>query len=325
MSSTTPDGPAAHDLADFIARSANQLAAEYKRIRARAREDPGTAGDEGEENWRELLESWLPSDLVVTTKGRIIGANGELSRQLDVVVLRPGYPKALIHRKVYLAGGVLAAFECKLTLKPAHVAQAAANARLIRRLSTDRVGTPYAESHASIIVGILAHSADLGVQPLDRMDGLLQSELDRDAHPREVMDAICVADLGCWRSMTTHIRRLEPPDLWNATRELHRLPDSGGSTVLYMRSDPERAPAQTSSDALWALIERLNRRIAWELPGYQAISQYLTIAQGERANSRSVASRSWPFDYLSESVRSGVVRGGLTNRGWAWDPWGMVD
>ena len=79
MSSRTPDGPAAHDLADFIARSANQLAAEYKRIRARAREDPGTAGDEGEENWRELLESWLPSDLIVTTKGRIIGANGELS------------------------------------------------------------------------------------------------------------------------------------------------------------------------------------------------------------------------------------------------------
>lgn len=324
MNTSSSYGPT-HDLTDFIGRSADQLAAEYRRIRARAREDPGTAGDEGEENWRELLEDWLPSDLTVTTKGRIIGANGERSRQLDVVVLRPGYPKALINRKVYLAGGVLAAFECKLTLKPAHVARAAENARLIRRLSADRVGTPYAESHASIIVGILAHSAEFGREPHDRMDRLLQAELDRDAHPRETMDAICVADLGCWRSLTTHMSRLEPPELWTATRELHRLPEIGGSTVLYMRSDPGRAPTQTSGDSLWALIERLNRRIAWELPQYQAISQYLTIAQGERGNSQSVAARSWPFDYLSVPVRAGVLRGGLTNRGWAWDPWGMVD
>lgn len=89
-----------HALTDFVGRSADQLAAEYRRIRARAREDPGTAGDEGEEKWRELLADWLPSDLTVTTKGRIIGPNGERSRQIDVVVLRPGYPKALIHRKI---------------------------------------------------------------------------------------------------------------------------------------------------------------------------------------------------------------------------------
>ena len=140
-----------HDLEDFLSRSAAALKAEYSRIRARASEDPGTAGDEGEENWRELLESWLPSDLNVTTKGRIIGANGQLSRQVDVVVLQPGYPRALANRKLYLAGGVLAAFECKLTLKPGHVATAARNARLIRRLAADRVGSPYVEAHSPII------------------------------------------------------------------------------------------------------------------------------------------------------------------------------
>jgi hypothetical protein len=47
MNPATPAEPA-RDLTDFITRSADQLAAEYRRIRARAREDPGTAGDEGE-------------------------------------------------------------------------------------------------------------------------------------------------------------------------------------------------------------------------------------------------------------------------------------
>jgi len=68
------------------------MAEEYDRIQKRATEDPETAGDQGEENWATLLRQWLPS-----------------------------YPQILLDKKLYLAGGVAVAFECKTTLKAAHV------------------------------------------------------------------------------------------------------------------------------------------------------------------------------------------------------------
>jgi hypothetical protein len=50
-----------HDIHDFIASSQRAIEDEYARIQKRAAEDPGTAGDQGEENWKALFESWLPS------------------------------------------------------------------------------------------------------------------------------------------------------------------------------------------------------------------------------------------------------------------------
>jgi hypothetical protein len=50
----------AHDLHEFIQQLGAKMEAEYKRIRKVASSDPGTAGDEGEENWAQLLRDWLP-------------------------------------------------------------------------------------------------------------------------------------------------------------------------------------------------------------------------------------------------------------------------
>ncbi|MFF8021546.1 DUF6602 domain-containing protein [Streptomyces sp. NPDC007896] len=58
---------------------------EYERIRLRATEDPGTAGDEGEENWASLFRKWLPGDLQITTKGRVLCGNGDTTDQVDIV------------------------------------------------------------------------------------------------------------------------------------------------------------------------------------------------------------------------------------------------
>ena len=52
-----------HDLHDFIRQCRDEMASEYNRIYKRATEDPGTAGDQGEENWAKLLRGWLPSTL----------------------------------------------------------------------------------------------------------------------------------------------------------------------------------------------------------------------------------------------------------------------
>lgn len=82
-----------HDLQDFMRQLSVEMSAEYERIQKRATEDPGTAGDQGEENWAELLRGWLPRTYEVVTKGRIISQEGVTSPQIDVLVLKGSYPK----------------------------------------------------------------------------------------------------------------------------------------------------------------------------------------------------------------------------------------
>ncbi len=62
--------------------------------------------------------------------------------KLIFLVLRPGYPTYLKKSKYYLAGGVAAAFECKITLKPEHILQTVRTAIKIRELMPRRTGTP---------------------------------------------------------------------------------------------------------------------------------------------------------------------------------------
>jgi hypothetical protein len=89
-----------HDLYDFMQQIDAEMAAEYNRIRKRATEDPGTAGDQGEENWAELLREWLPGTYQVVTKGRIISQEGITSPQVDVLILKGSYPKKLLNKKL---------------------------------------------------------------------------------------------------------------------------------------------------------------------------------------------------------------------------------
>lgn len=49
-----------NDLLDFFQQATDAMGADYKRISRRSKKDPGTAGDEGEENWADLLREWLP-------------------------------------------------------------------------------------------------------------------------------------------------------------------------------------------------------------------------------------------------------------------------
>lgn len=90
--------PIEHELQAFLRQDVDEIASEYRRIRARAHDDPGTAGDEGEENWAALLRSWLPSSYTVVTKGRVLGVDGKASPQLDVIVLDGSYPERLLNK-----------------------------------------------------------------------------------------------------------------------------------------------------------------------------------------------------------------------------------
>ena len=94
----------------------------------------------------------------VVTKGRILSDGGSAGPQVDVLVLSSAYPKALIDKKLYLAGGVLAAFECKVTLKAAHIRDLVEHAVSISRLTSRRMGSPFRELNSPIVYGLLAHA-----------------------------------------------------------------------------------------------------------------------------------------------------------------------
>ena len=72
--------------------------------------------------------------------------------------ITPRDRKILLDKKLYLSGGVAAAFECKTTLKSTHITKAVRTASSIRKNLPERTGSPYKELNSTIIYGLLAHS-----------------------------------------------------------------------------------------------------------------------------------------------------------------------
>lgn len=125
------------------------MASEYQRIFARAAEHPGTAGDEGDEgdeNWATLVLEWLLPNFHVATKGRLIGPDGSMSPQIDIPALKPFYPPKLREKKIWLADGVAAAFECKTTLRTEHLGPSVDRCREFKSLVAKRTGAPKVDS-----------------------------------------------------------------------------------------------------------------------------------------------------------------------------------
>ncbi|MEW2380262.1 DUF6602 domain-containing protein [Micromonospora sp. NPDC047812] len=199
---------ASHELLAFLEQVTREMEAEYRRIYRRSTEDPGTAGDEGESNWAGLLADWLPADLHIATKGRILAADGTASPQIDVVVLSGDYPRKLRDKKLYLAPGVVAAFECKNTLRKPHLEKFFANSVAISNLETQHGKTTLYESTCNpILYGLLAHSHEWksSEEALEKIDSEVGRLHQLAEHPRHLPTLICVSDLHTWEN---HIRPL---------------------------------------------------------------------------------------------------------------------
>ena len=302
-----------HDLHDFIQQKSEWIAAEYKRIQKRVIEDPGTAGDQGEENWATLLRDWLPPIYEVVTKGRIIGHDGETSPQIDVVVLNKSiYPKQLIddNQKMYLAAGVAAAFECKLTLKAEHIEKAVKNCIKIKSLYPNRVGTPYKELHTSIAYGLLAHSHSWrgpNSTPEKNIEQKLRvSDYSHVPHSRLGLDLLCVADLATWTlsKSTFSLPQIHGPDVGAITTYF-------GHTHYYNSKSKHFNPIGT-------LISRLSLRLAWEDPSLRDLARYYlrTSIDGSARGYK----RLWPSSVYKKGIRAHSQIGHLSSDPF-WDEW----
>jgi hypothetical protein len=97
----------AHDLWEFWKEATRRIVDQYEKLRGRAPKHPNTTGDQGEIDWKQLLEQWIPSTYKIVNKGRLLFEDGTPSPELDVIVLKPAYPMALQEHKYYLADGVV--------------------------------------------------------------------------------------------------------------------------------------------------------------------------------------------------------------------------
>jgi hypothetical protein len=324
MNEETTERP--HELKTFLAQDVREMTSEYQRIRRRSVEDPGTAGDEGEEVWAELLRQWLPEDYTIVTKGRVLGADGSAGPQVDILILCPGYPKRLLNKKLYLAGGVTAVFECKNTLTAKHVADSFERAAKVNALVGKRIGTPFAELVPSIEFGLLAHShvwKAPASQPKQLIDGLLQSGMARMEHLSDPPGLVCVADLACW-TILRHVYDgpgLIPPEVWRARQALTGLPDEGACSVGYYRHTDTLPANQAPPNAIAAAIAFLLGRLAHDYVPVRPLSQYFHAA-GISGASTAVALSYFPFDIFSDELRAGLPHR-LTN-GVAGSDWSIV-
>ncbi len=272
-----------HDLHVFMRRLTEKMADNYRQIQERATEDPGTAGDQGEENWAELLRGWLPRTYEVVTKGKIINPDGDVSPQIDVLVLKSIYPKQLIdeRQKMFLAAGVAAAFECKTTLKAEHIEKTMKNCVAIKRLYPDRKGSPYKELYAPIVYGLLAHSHSWKRENSTPKENIKKKLWESDnkyiSHPRECLDLLCVADFATWTMLksTSSFPKFDGPDV--------------GAQTIYFGHTHHKSSNLKRFYPIGTLISRLTLRLAWEDPSLRDLADYYheaSIAGGAQGFSR---------------------------------------
>ena len=313
-----------HDLYDFMQQISNEMSAEYHRIQKRALEDPGTAGDQGEENWAELLRGWIPSTYEVVTKGRIISQDGRTSPQIDVIVLKDVYPKKLLTKKLYLAAGVAAAFECKTTLKAAHIQKAVEKCVALKNLYPVRVGTPYKELHSPVLYGLLSHSHYWKGDHSNTENIITQRWSKSDAmhvsHPREGLDLICVADFGMW--ISSKLTFLGPRQVnFTANPAIASMYGKNGSAVsYYVKQSVAQDNPNSPFTPIGGLIAHLSKRLAWENPSLRDLADY--YIHTNIAGSGEGSGRDWPSSIYSKKIRSRVEAGQLSN-GEAWDEWSV--
>ena len=319
-----------HDIHDYMISAQRRIEEAYTRIRKHSSEDPGTAGDQGEEDWCKFLGEWLPHYFHVVNKGIIITDSGYASPQIDVLVLSPSYPPLLLDEKRYLAGGVVAAFECKTTLRAEDIKRAVQTSAELRRNLPKRTGSPYKELNSTIIYGLLSHShswKNEGSTPVDNVGKTLdEADLTYVKHPIECIDLITVADLASW---TVFKFTYNSPRFPHFNAEVYG-PNGSASTCHFCSPIGKRVIGTDYSwlkdqkdyfSPLGVLVSVLYSRLAWTFPDMRSLEEYFRKIDlmgrglGERG-------RLWELSIYSQLIQQRIFDGQLSN-GVPYDEWSI--
>lgn len=310
-----------HDLHSFLEGVYDDFQREHKRIYKRTPEDPGTAGDQGEENWADFLREWLPPAFKIVTKGRILFEDSTTSDQIDVLVLRPSYPKALFNKKHYLAGGVAAAFECKNTLKRKDIEEAIATGAKLKRKAMSRFwkGTPYKEMNAPIFYGLLAHShswTKAASTPVENIKTIIDTADEALVkHPCECLDVLTVADLGSWSLVKT-------VSMGVASLSTHpslKGRQMGKPTTAYVSTPISEEQGNESFTPIGTLLTTLYGSLSWAYTDMRSMNEY--FSQIRVGGNGQGDMREWDYNVFSTDVQKGIREGKLVNFGMSFSEW----
>ena len=319
-----------HDIHDYMISAQQRIEEAYYRIRKHSSEDPGTAGDQGEEDWCKFLKEWLPHYFHVVNKGIIITDSGWSSPQIDVLVLSPSYPPLLLNEKRYLAGGVIAAFECKTTLRADDVKKAVETAAEIRRHLPKRIGTPYKELNSAIVYGLLAHSHSWKHAASDPVGHIEKTLKAADAayvqHPAECIDLITVADLAAW---TAFKFTYDSPRFNHFNPRLHG-PNGSASTGYIcspieskvIASEKHFSEQKDYFSPLSVLVSELYSKLAWTFSDMRNLEEYFRKVNLLGSGMGQIGRR-WDLSIYSEQIRGRVFNGQITT-GAPFDEWSTV-
>lgn len=315
-----------NDILDFFKENTILMQSEYDRIIRHSKNDPGTAGDEGEENWATLIRDWIPKSYYVVTKGQILFPDGSCSPQVDVLILRPEYPPSLVTRRIkkYMAHSVAAAFETKLTLRPSHFKKVFKNSSIIKSKKLFDSYTPYQELHSPIIFGLLSHCFDSKIKNVEVISNSINKKIyDCDQaliqHPKEMPDIVCVADIGTW--ITTKFTYLGPrvinPVAWNVmAQHLGGSPCTMTGYALY----PEGVEKLKDFTPIGAFISTLIHQLAWRDLAIQNIARYYLVSN-VGGSGKGKLNRIWqPEKVFSKNIFDQILNQGLTT-GKHWHEW----
>ena len=253
-----------------------------------------------------------------------------------MLVLSPTYPEALLNKKEYLAGGIIAAFECKLTLKSEHLKKTVENAAIIRRLikpSPTKINTPYSELNSIPRYGLLAHShvwKREGSEPIVNIEKcLFESEQEVVNHPKELLDLICVSDLTSWHTnklimagkhslahMDSRYKHLGT--FWE------KLKSDGGLVetvhVAFAESFQQTEDSKRLFTPIGSFLTSLMEIISWEDPDLRSIAEYFILTNLLGAGKGQC--RIWDLKVFSEGVQRQILNEKHLFSLGRWNEWG---
>lgn len=288
---TMSDYSVEHELIDFLGRTHDRIDQSYRSITKRSKEDPSTAGEQGEENWKDIFTDWLPQTLHVKSRCRILGHKGNPSRQADVVILRPEYPKHLLSENYVMAGGVLAAFECKLTLRSGHMKEFYDKSVSYKSVSEAQTGHTFHELQRPYLTGLLAHKNAWGGgdEAIEIIEGQIRScDYEQIPHPALMPDLICIADLATW-SVQKHVHGPGYP-MGNE--------HSSDPSVITGYGRHHKAIRQLTP--VGALISSLWTKLSYEQPAMAPIAHY--FREADATGVMPFMPRSWSKGVFSTAL-----------------------
>ncbi|MBF6322350.1 DUF6602 domain-containing protein [Nocardia cyriacigeorgica] len=316
-----------HEHHDWLVDVAAEMSREYEKARALAARASGVqhAGHKGEAAWANALHAWLPPQYEIGKRKYILleddstGVNK--SAETDLVIFQPSYPERLRARDEILVSGVAAAFSVKNSLDRSGISEAIKEAATVRRATRLRSNTVKDEILPPFLYGVLAHTHVWKRTESDPAGNVTKALAELDAehsdNPREGLDLLCVADLGCWSRVTTIWKYPEP-----GTFQAQVFPYGGvcsGFVTDHPGSDVGENEAHVATNdtpkfpPFASLISILLNKLSYRDANVKPIADGLRLTSPE--GDRDGQLRHW---HLMNALSS-YAREQLDNEPWAYD------